>query len=102
MQKLKFLRFSKENIVLFLAIYLGFFLNISVYIGRYGTQNTNNPLIDVLYILGEVVVNIAFTFFLLRLLSFFGSLLFLSSAFVLATIFRFTMLSLVTVLLFLP
>ena len=76
MQKLKFLRFSKENIALFLAVYLGFFLNLSVYIGRYGTQNTNNPLIDALYILGEIAVNIAFTFFLLRLLSFFGSLFF--------------------------
>ncbi|WP_311749459.1 kdo(2)-lipid A phosphoethanolamine 7''-transferase [Proteus terrae] len=76
MQKLKFLRFSKENIALFLAVYLGFFLNLSVYIGRYGTQNTNNPLIDALYILGEIAVNIAFTFFLLRLLSFFGTLFF--------------------------
>ncbi|QAV23508.1 kdo(2)-lipid A phosphoethanolamine 7''-transferase [Proteus hauseri] len=76
MQKLKFLRFSKENIALFLAIYIGFFLNLSVYIGRFGTQNTHNIIIDSLYLLGEIAVNIAFTFFLLRLLSFFGTLFF--------------------------
>lgn len=76
MQKLKFLRFSKENIALFLAIYIGFFLNLSVYIGRFGTQNTHNLLVDSLYILGEIAVNIAFTFFLLRLFSFCGTLFF--------------------------
>ncbi|MEQ4922488.1 kdo(2)-lipid A phosphoethanolamine 7''-transferase [Proteus hauseri] len=76
MQKLTFLRFSKENIALFLAIYIGFFLNLSVYIGRFGTQNSHNIIIDSLYLLGEIAVNIAFTFFLLRLLSFFGTLFF--------------------------
>lgn len=76
MQKLKFLRFSKEKVSLFLAVYIGLFLNLSVYIGRYGTQNSHNSLIESLYILGEVAVNIAFTFFLLRLISFCGTLFF--------------------------
>lgn len=76
MQKLKFLRFTKENVALFLAVYIGFFLNLSVYISRYGTQHTQSILLDTLYVLGEIVVNIAFTFFLLRLLSFFGTLFF--------------------------
>lgn len=31
MQKLKFLRFSKEKVSLFLAVYIGLFLNLSVY-----------------------------------------------------------------------
>ncbi|SUC21562.1 phosphoethanolamine transferase [Proteus mirabilis] len=53
-----------------------YFLNLSVYIGRYGTQNSHNSLIESLYILGEVAVNIAFTFFLLRLISFCGTLFF--------------------------
>lgn len=76
MRRLTFVRFSKETVVLFLAIYIGFFLNFSVYFERYGTQNTHNALIDIGYIIGEIIINIAFTFFLLRLISFCGSLFF--------------------------
>lgn len=74
--KIKVFTIFKEKVSLFLAVYIGLFLNLSVYIGRYGTQNSHNSLIESLYILGEVAVNIAFTFFLLRLISFCGTLFF--------------------------
>lgn len=67
---------SHSTISLILAIYIGLFLNLAVYYGRFGTQATSSEFIQYLYTLGEVAANIAFNFFLFRLLSLGGSIFF--------------------------
>lgn len=55
-----------------LAIYLGFFLNYSVYISRFHSQILLNENNGYLYLVAEIIVNILFSFFLFRLVSVLG------------------------------
>ncbi|MDD9341360.1 MAG: kdo(2)-lipid A phosphoethanolamine 7''-transferase [Providencia heimbachae] len=55
-----------------LAIYLGFFLNYSVYISRFHSQILLNENNGYLYLVAEIIVNILFSFFLFRLVAVLG------------------------------
>lgn len=83
MNKLKAL--SQQSISLLLALYIGVFLNLSVFYRRFTLPLNMEKLLDALT---EVVVIILFTFFILRLLSLGGRLLFriIASLFVIISV----------------
>lgn len=67
---------SQQNLSFLLAIYIGIFLNVSVFYRRFAPMAQNVNLIEVIQAVTEVVAIVLFTFFLLRLLSLGGRLFF--------------------------
>lgn len=67
---------SQQNISLLLAIYIGIFLNISVFHRRFVELTQNVVLNGFFQVTTEIIVPALFTFFLLRLLSLGGRLFF--------------------------
>jgi len=67
---------SQQNLSFLLAIYIGIFLNVSVFYRRFAPMAHNVNLTEVMQAVTEVVAIVLFTFFLLRLLSLGGRLFF--------------------------
>ncbi|TPG57036.1 kdo(2)-lipid A phosphoethanolamine 7''-transferase [Ewingella americana] len=67
---------SQQNLSFLLAIYIGIFLNVSVFLRRFAPLTLSVNFIELSQAVTEVVVIVLFTFFLLRLLSLGGSLFF--------------------------
>jgi KDO II ethanolaminephosphotransferase len=67
---------SQQNLSFLLAIYIGIFLNVSVFYRRFAPMAQNINLTEVIQAVTEVVAIVLFTFFLLRLLSLGGRLFF--------------------------
>lgn len=67
---------SQQNLSFLLAIYIGIFLNVSVFYRRFSPMAHSINLIEVIQAVTEVVVIVLFTFFILRLLSLGGRIFF--------------------------
>nr|WP_314268136.1 kdo(2)-lipid A phosphoethanolamine 7''-transferase [uncultured Moellerella sp.] len=64
---------SHISVSLLLSIFIGIFLNLYVYYGRFGTELTDSQMASWFYLIAEILLNVAFTFFLLRLISLGGA-----------------------------
>src|SRR5471030_2036373 len=67
---------SQQNLSFLLAIYIGIFLNVSVFFRRFAPLTQSVNFIELSQAVTEVVAIVLFTFFLLRLLSLGGKLFF--------------------------
>src|SRR5471030_573884 len=67
---------SQQNLSFLLAIYIGIFLNVSVFFRRFAPLTHSVNFIELSQAVTEVVAIVLFTFFLLRLLSLGGKILF--------------------------
>jgi len=67
---------SQQNLSFLLAIYIGIFLNVSVFYRRFSPMAQGIKLTEVIQAVTEVVVIVLFTFFILRLLSLGGRIFF--------------------------